>query len=355
MPAFCLLRDAENYRALDWDLQQDPVGCAAWLDLFEKVFAEILHHAADVYGAAAAPRIEAARAEFAACIAALREDPGSFTEEQLNLMALDVVRDNVLRQHGLPDPFLKIKQRENLAAAKLYPQVVGKLHALTGKDKWLHLVESVFAGNTFDLGATATMHLGRESQDFLACLDATKPRPWLDDDFDALADALTADDAPPWRKAIIFVDNAGSDFVLGVMSFARELALAGTRIVLAANELPSLNDITLAEVDVVLQALAAQDPKLERMLADGTITTVSTGTGMPVIDLAEVSAALNAAAADADLVVLEGMGRGVETNYDAEFSVDVLRLALIKNASVGQRIGGGLFDSVCKYVPKATQ
>jgi uncharacterized protein with ATP-grasp and redox domains len=227
--------------------------------------------------------------------------------------------------------------------------VIESHEVLVGRERWLHLVEGVIAGNTFDLGATATMHLGRESQDFMACIEATKPRPWLDDDFDALAAVLRT--APPWRKAIIFVDNAGSDFVLGVMSFARELALAGTRIVLAANELASLNDITIAEVWEVLAGLGAQDPELQRMLDDGTISTVSTGTGMPVIDLSEVSAALNTAAAAADLVVLEGMGRGVETNYDAAFSVDVLRLALIKNESVGQRIGGGLFDSVCKYVP----
>lgn len=351
MGAFCLLRDSENYQALDWDLQVDEVACREWLELFEKVFAEILHHARDVYGAEAEPRIEAAHQDFSARIAALRADPGSYEGEQLNLMALDTVRDQILRRHGLNDPFSAIKQRENDAAIQLYPQIIGQLENLTGKKKWLHLIEGVFAGNKFDLGATATLHLGREGQDFLACIKDTKPRPWRADDFDTLAAALTAAPRMPWGKAIVFVDNAGSDLVLGVMPFARELARGGTRIVLAANELPSLNDITASEVTAVVRRLAAVDPELAGLIEAGMLEVVSTGTDLPVIDLSSVSNDLNTAATDADLVVLEGMGRAVETNYEAEFSVDVLRLALIKNDSVAGRIGASLFDCICKYVP----
>ena len=39
-------------------------------------------------------------------------------------------------------------------------------------------------------------------------------------------------------------------------------------------------------------------------------------------------------AGDADLVVLEGMGRGIETNLYAHFSVDSLKLGMIKHREV---------------------
>ena len=39
-------------------------------------------------------------------------------------------------------------------------------------------------------------------------------------------------------------------------------------------------------------------------------------------------------AGDADLVVLEGMGRGIETNLYAQFSVDSLKLGMIKHREV---------------------
>lgn len=38
----------------------------------------------------------------------------------------------------------------------------------------------------------------------------------------------------------------------GMLPFARELLRAGTRVVIAANELPSINDITAAELDALL-------------------------------------------------------------------------------------------------------
>ena len=47
-----------------------------------------------------------------------------------------------------------------------------------------------------------------------------------------------------------------------------------------------------------------------------------------------MSSELAAAAADADLVVFEGMGRGIETNLRAWFAVDSLKLGMIKHPEV---------------------
>lgn len=94
----------------------------------------------------------------------------------------------------------------------------------------------------------------------------------------------------------------------------------------------------------------------------------------------QVSAGLAEAAAEADLVVLEGMGRSIETNLHARFrcgssqerrqvpcasagphpsqphtppsctySCDSLNLGMIKHPEVAQALGGRLYDCVCQF------
>lgn len=349
MSHFCLLRDPENYVADKVDLSADKAERDYWLDHFADHFTETLNHALTQYGRTARKDIAAAGASFSAIIAKLRDEPTALGDGKLSIMQLCKARGEVLQAHGIPDAFGKIKQRENASAMELYTGVVGKLHAMAGAERWLALVRSVFAGNIFDLGSASTMHLATEGTDFLSVLGQLKPRPWRVDDFDRLAEDLP--DSPPtnWGKAVIFVDNAGCDFILGVMPLVRELALCGTAIVLAANELPSLNDMTVDETIEVVEQLAKLDEDLAALIRAEMFEVVSTGNDMPVIDLSEVPDELNEAAADAELVILEGMGRGVESNFDATFTVDVLRLAMLKDERVAAGIGGEVFDCVCKY------
>ncbi|KAK7260564.1 hypothetical protein RIF29_26713 [Crotalaria pallida] len=53
---------------------------------------------------------------------------------------------------------------------------------------------------------------------------------------------------PPHRRALLFVDNSGADIVLGMLPLARELLRRGTEVVLVANSLPALNDVTAMEL-----------------------------------------------------------------------------------------------------------
>ncbi len=351
MSHFCLLSAPDNYVAIDWDLLTDRAGREHWLDHFEQHFAQTLDHARTWYGRSAGERIEAAGRELNEAIRRLRDEPGSLPSGELNIIELDRLRREILHRHGLDDPFQHIKARENAAAMELYPRVVHDLHVMGSEEKWLRLVECVFAGNIFDLGAMETMHLAQESPDFLGLTEKTKPRPWLVDDYDRLARDLLTAPPTPWRKGIVFVDNAGSDFILGLMPLVRELALGGTQIVLAANETPALNDMTIDETIDVVERLAGVDADLAALIGGGMLEVVSSGSDIPLIDFSEVSDDLNDTAADADMVILEGMGRAVESNFDAAFTVDSLRLAILKDEAVAQRIGGEVFDCICKYVP----
>lgn len=95
----------------------------------------------------------------------------------------------------------------------------------------------------------------------------------------------------------------------------------------------------------------------------------------------QVSEEVVSSAGDADLVILEGMGRAIETNLHAQFSVDAVKLGMIKHKEarpaaaasllqtlhpewhscrgqkvvvdlqVAQMLGGRLYDCVCKLSP----
>jgi type II pantothenate kinase len=290
-----------------------------------------------------------------AALARLRQEPTSLPGGKLSLIDLDRLREDELRKHKIDDPYLRIKQSANELALKSYQQLIRRLDDLEPAARWLELIRCVFAGNIFDLGAPDSMKYAKEHVDFSAVLAQLPARPWLVDDFDELAKAVNIHKPQvDWSRAVIFVDNAGPDFVLGVMPFARELALAGVRIVLAANEHGSLNDITADEAAAMVERLAGLDQDLGDLVRGGMFEVVSTGTSLPLLDLSEVSDELNEAANGADLVVLEGMGRAVETNRQAAFTVDALRLCMIKNEWVASKIGGKNFDVVCGYARAAT-
>ena len=175
------------------------------------------------------------------------------------------------------------------------------------------------------------------------------------DDLDALSARWAS--PKPHALAVLFCDNSGADFVLGMLPFARALLQRGGRVILAANSVASINDVTAEELNAFLPRAAAIDSDLAAALADGRLRVIASGSDLPVIDLRRISPELAAAAADADLVVLEGMGRGIESNLRAEFTREVLCLGMIKHAEVAlaQQTPGGpvppLFGCVCRYSP----
>ncbi|KAJ6838386.1 pantothenate kinase 2-like [Iris pallida] len=68
---------------------------------------------------------------------------------------------------------------------------------------------------------------------------------------------------------------------------------------------------------------------------------VENGCGSPCIDLRQVSLELAAAAKDADLIILEGMGRSLHTNYNAHFKCYALKLAMVKNQRLAEKLISG--------------
>ncbi|CAK9148730.1 unnamed protein product [Ilex paraguariensis] len=83
------------------------------------------------------------------------------------------------------------------------------------------------------------------------------------------------------------------------------------QVVLAANELPSINDVTYPELIEIISKLKDEHGHLVGV-DTSNLLIVNSGNDLPVIDLSRVSQELAYLASDADLVILEGMGEGGE-------------------------------------------
>lgn len=341
---FCKLAEpAATYVACDWNLCEDLAGCTHWVSFFKRHLETILKIgcAASTAPDSATDRAAACRGEFHTVFDRFDATPAEYGF--VSIITLDNWRDELLRKHGFGDAFHDLKNRENAAALPLLPDVCRQIDALEGEAQLRAVIEGVFAGNIFDMGAEATakqfLHGG---PDFFATRQKLPKRPWLIDQYDVFAQRVLN---PGYQNVVFFIDNAGSDFLLGAVPMMRYLAHRGAKIILAANERPTLNDMTIHDVKNWWPRIL----ETEASLADLPIQLVSTGTGEPLIDLSEVSDELNEAAQGADLIVLEGMGRGVESNLNAAFSCDALNLAMLKDVAVANRVGGKLYDVICRF------
>lgn len=348
MGPFCKLTEPAGYVACNWDFSADPVGRAYWVEFFPRHFETILRVAVEAAvargedPASASARAAGCRDDLRGHFARYAANPAEFG--RVTILSLDEWRDRTLRRHGFVDAFVDVKTRENEKMLPLLPAVCREVDDLDTPQALRKLIDGVFAGNIFDMGAAATAKaFAADSPDFFNIRANLPKRPWLIDDFDRLAARLL--DGAPHRRALFFIDNAGSDFMLGALPLIRWLAGRGTHVVVAANERPSLNDMTIGD----LREWWPKVVRTESSFGKLPITLCSTGTGEPLIDLAAVSDELNAASADADLVILEGMGRGIESNLDAEFTCDALNIAMIKDEAVARRVNGKVFDVVCRF------
>ena len=65
-----------------------------------------------------------------------------------------------------------------------------------------------------------------------------------------------------------------------------------------------------------------------------TVILMSCSLHSRAIGLLQVLPEVNIAAEGADLVIMEGMGRGIETNLHAHFTCDSLNLGMVKHPEV---------------------
>ncbi len=260
------------------------------------------------------------------------------------ILEVDYVRDDILRNAGFNDPYYEMKHHDNEAVIALLPAVCRDMDEHDEPCRLQAAIQGALAGNIFDMGIAVTAkRMMEKSLSFIHTRDGLPRRPWLVDDFAAISRRFIH--GPIHRKAILFVDNAGADFILGMLPLARYLAQRGTEVVVVGNELPTLNDMTLADMREIWSEIIAAEPSFVRL----PIRLASSGTGAPLLDLTRISPDLNREAKHADLVILEGMGRALESNFFTRFDCDAIKIAMVKDEYVAQWLDGRLYDVVCRF------
>jgi type II pantothenate kinase len=334
----------------------------------------------------------------------------------------------------LDDLFAGMKAQENAVAAALFPALAREMDAVWNEKTTLNskpssdaendadekrvdvlkaVLECCLAGNLFDAGAAAAVQgvadaaAAADDETCGSNLDAARlaetfaearrrvardknfvddnadsDTGWRFDSFDAVS-ARIKNKKKPWRRVVIFCDNAGAD-VMGMCLLARTLVqLSGDgqcKVALAANEWAALNDVTARETRLFLESVVRcaggdddgdstlgddeaffGDGTLLRQMERGLVTCVSSGQISTLLDLNRCGSELNdwveeelhdVPAGDDWLLVFDGMGRSLESNWDvASFvkpGVNTLNLAMVKSQINAERLGAEVYDCVVK-------
>ncbi len=348
MPALPQLIDADRYQPCEWDLKADRRWLDYWVGVFVNHAESLMRSIAASYPDLAPQRLAELRERYVATMRRFGECPEHF--ERIDILTLDAARDELLRSCGVLDPFAAEKRRANQAALALLPKWFSEIDQAPASRRLELVCQGLLAGNMFDLGAAAAAACYQQAgADFERIRSALPPRPWLVDDVDRWAERWR--DGGGYEHVAIFVDNAGPDFCLGCLGLARWCALRGARVTLAANERPALNDVTVREAADLLEQAGRADETLGRLVRERRVEVISTGNHTPLIDLAHLAPDCVAHLADADLLVLVGMGRALESNYRARLACDAVRVAVLKDRMVARWLGGRLFDCILGLGP----
>ncbi|XP_059170909.1 4'-phosphopantetheine phosphatase-like isoform X2 [Physella acuta] len=255
-----------------------------------------------------------------------------------------------LEEFSFTDIFSQQKQVENEQALRLLASRLKTLDDLPPQERQLQLVLGMLAGNVFDWGAKEIRTILETRQFSLEdAQEKLQKRPWLFDDFDAWLSRMSQ--PKPYKCAVIFCDNSGVDIILGIFPFARHLLSIGTNVILCANSHPSLNDVVYGELLWIVKKASEVCPILSDAMREDRFKIMESGQASPCLDLRLIDENLVATIKEqeADLIVIEGMGRAVHTNFDATFACDALKVAVIKNKWLANRFGGDMFSVMFKF------
>ncbi|KAK9873111.1 hypothetical protein WA026_020842 [Henosepilachna vigintioctopunctata] len=166
----------------------------------------------------------------------------------LNVRTLLEFDEDNLRDNNFKDDWYHQKQKKtNLA----FQQFLSRLKYIDSiesfHDRWLEVIRRVLAGNVFDWGSKAVSDIldGNPGFDLNNSLGIIQPRLSFKDNFDSFVDKIKTF---PYEEVVIFVDNAGIDFVLVIIPLTRELLKLDTKVILVGNSMPALNDVTYKEM-----------------------------------------------------------------------------------------------------------
>nr|CDS19647.1 pantothenate kinase 4 [Echinococcus granulosus] len=357
---FPLLLSPADYVPDTWDLTQDCKARAYWLECFKQGVERLRKKAEESQAEKSTAGDSKERAQLFAnryvnFLTELNVRPSG--RGLLTVRSILEAQQHLLREFGFPDAFCVQKKLENTWSLTYFPSIMERLGRLAWTERQMELAQGFLTGNIFDWGASEAVCFFTQSQDsvegmasFEQALAKLQPRPWLVDDFSRWLERISNPADRP-RCVLIFCDNSGADLILGVLPFVVECLDWGSKVILTANSVPAINDVTYRELLFLLNEVAGLEPRLQRALEDGRLMCVDNGQSSPCLDLRQTSHRLVQLVKKekVDLIVIEGMGRAVHTNLYARFCVDCLKVAVIKNSWLACRLGGDLFSVIFRY------
>lgn len=291
---FPLLIDPAKYNPNTIDINADAAEMAYWIGILQDAIPTVVEKAAASEGctAEAVRRSAAFGRAFDLHLSRVRSEPGAYG--QLGLADLFELREECLREFGFSDVYRLDKDRENAAALEVLPDLLQEIDLMPPPARLLALIQGVLAANIFDWGARACVDLYQNAtilEMYREARTKLSSRPWRVDDLGEFADVWFGksllDDAgwgrvrSPYRRIIVFVDNAGADVVLGMLPLVREFLAAGAEVVLVANSLPAINDITADELRSVVSKVSDFCPVIKAARDAGVAAQAASGGRIP--------------------------------------------------------------------------
>uniref|UniRef100_A0A8R1I1D2 4'-phosphopantetheine phosphatase n=1 Tax=Caenorhabditis japonica TaxID=281687 RepID=A0A8R1I1D2_CAEJA len=352
---FSLLADKDG-KPDTIDFNKDSEARNFWIEILDKTVADMSKLAMESQKNCSTQkelksRSEDFASEFLKMLTLIKEHPVAYGNSNARNML--EVREQILQQKKFDDIYVQKKHDENCTALAELPSILAIIDNLkdSGKnDKEVleYVSRGLLAGNVFDWGAKAVVQMMSSSGglNFQNAIQHVENRPWLFDGFESFYAKYKE-----YRSILIFVDNSGFDYILGVIPFARELLRDGAKVIICANSSPALNDLTYREMVALAPKLAEADVELARFIKEEQMMFVQSGQESPCLDARRVHKDLNDIVEKykTDLVVIEGMGRALHTNFNVQFKIDSLKVAVIKTQWLADRLGGKMFSVVFKH------
>ncbi|CAF0848455.1 unnamed protein product [Brachionus calyciflorus] len=339
----CPLLDHESYIPDLVDLTKDEEARSYWLSCFERTIETYEKQCIKSYlednDEQTLRRASDFKKSYLNKLNELKESPFAFG--RLTVRSLLDLREHCMAEFQFFDVYSNEKRDENKHGLELLGNRLDYIENINDlNEKWKELFRGFLAGNVYDYGAQSFI----EKQKMGHLEKFTQALNSIDDSFHTMenyTDLIDKLKFNQYKCICIFVDNSGFDLILGVLPFVIEiLKNKETKIILCANSKAAINDVTYQELTLVIKkACLLSDVLNDAFYKTQNLILIENGSASPCLDLSRIN--INLAKAinfhKVDLIILEGMGRAVHTNFDAKFKCDSLKSAVIKNKWLAEK------------------
>jgi uncharacterized protein with ATP-grasp and redox domains len=345
---FSALLNREDYTPGLWDLTADLEARSYWIPALKRNSRHMLDSFMESAPSQMREPCDRAHERFRRLLDDFERDLDPLGPRTVNEIVR--LRQEIFTECGIPDPYRDLKRADNERALAVLRKSRGAVPTSVPESERLRwLVSLALAGNLLDMGSAEARRLHKDAG--VTVLERTaevESRTWFRDALGELDAALRS--GPRGNGvAVICIDNAGAEIVLGVTALVKHIASLGYSCTIAANEVPALNDMTAVETRPLLDSIAAAEPEIGSLLDSDRLRVISSGSVTSGLNMLEVSVEFDRIASRCELLLVLGQGRAVETNWNTALSIPWARVATVKDTFVARAVGCRVFDPLVTF------